>query len=209
MVTRLPKGPSPSSSIESNATWGQNGLVPHVGDQCLRDLAWIRDDFHRLVVGAAAADLDRDSEGTRWTNRELLFHMWFGQRITRAVVVMMGVTSRLPWGLDMAFARALAAATWPYNWINYVGAVGGARTVGLRRARRWMSADTDWLLRWADLASERDMNRGMAVPEAWDPYFAPRMSRVDFLGWAPKHYRHHRAQLTLPDLPAAEPSPDS
>ena len=135
--------------------------------------------------------------------------MWFGQRITRAVVVLMGVTSRLPWRLDVAFARALTAATRPYNWINYVGAVGGARTVGLRRAQRWMTADTDWIFRWATLASAGDVNRGMAVPQAWDPYFAPWMSRADVLAWAPKHYRHHRAQLTLPGLPAAEPIPDA
>lgn len=187
----------------------QNGLVPHVDDQCLRDVAWIRDDFDQLVAGAAPADLDRASDGTRWTNRELLFHMWFGQRITRAIIVLMGLTSRLPRRFDAAFAWVLRAATTPYNWTNYVGAVGGARVVGLRRARRWMRADTDWILRWATRASQRDVSRGMAVPVAWDPYFAPWMSRADVLAWAPKHYRHHRAQLTLPDLPAAETSPDA
>jgi hypothetical protein len=135
--------------------------------------------------------------------------MWFRQRITRAVIVLMGVTSRPPWRLDVAFARALTAVTAPYNWVNYVGAVGGARTAGLRRAQRWMSADTDWLMRWATRASERDVNRGMAVPAAWDPYFAPWMSRADVLAWAPKHYLHHRGQLTLPDLPAVEASPDA
>lgn len=76
--------------------------MPHVNDHCLRDLAWIRDNFDQLVAGAAAADLDWASDGTRRTNRELLFHMWFGQRITRAVVVLMGVKSRLPWHLDAA-----------------------------------------------------------------------------------------------------------
>ena len=30
-----------------------------------------------------------------------------------------------------------------------------------------------------------------------DPYFTAWMSRSDLLAWAPKHYRHHRAQLTL------------
>ena len=183
--------------------------MAHVDDECLRELARIRDDFERLVAGATGADLDRASDGTRWTNRELLFHMWFGQRITRAVVILMAVTSRLPRGFGTVFARALTAATTPHHWINYIGAVGGARTVGLRRAERWMNADTDWLLRWAASTSARDLNRGMAVPAAWDPYFAPWMSRADVLAWAPKHYRHHRAQLTLPDVPAVEASPDA
>lgn len=182
--------------------------MPGIDDQCLRELAWIRDDFEMLVGPAAPADLDKASMGTRWTNRELLFHMWFGQRITRAVILLMSVTSRLPRGVGTAFARVLTAATTPYNWINYMGAVGGARTVGLRRAQRWMNADTDWLLQWAASASEADVNRGMVVPTTWDPYFAPWMSRADVLAWAPTHYRHHRAQLTLRDLPAEEAPPE-
>lgn len=183
--------------------------MPEIDDTCLRELAWIRDDFEMLVDRAAPAELDQASNGTRWTNRELLFHMWFGHRIARAVVVLMGVTSRLPRGIGTAFARALTTATTPYNWINYIGAVGGARTVGLHRAERWMKADTDWLLRWAASASTRDVKRGMAVPAAWDPYFAPWMTRADVLAWAPRHYRHHRGQLTLPDLPATEVSDDA
>jgi hypothetical protein len=177
--------------------------VRGVDDECLKDLAWIRYDFDRVVEDARARDLDRVSDGTRWTNRELLFHMWFGQRLTRALVILMAVTSRLPLGFGTVFARALTSATTPYNWINYIGAVGGARTAGLGRAQRWMNADTEWLLRWAAGASERDAHRGMAVPVTWDPYFGPWMSRADVLAWAPKHYRHHRAQLTLPDLPTA------
>jgi hypothetical protein len=121
----------------------------------------------------------------------------------------MAVTSRLPLRSDVAFAWVLTAATAPYTWINYVAAVGGARLVGLRRARRWMSADTDCLLRWAARAAQSDLSRGMAVPEGWDPYFTHWMSRVDVLTWAPKHYRHHRAQLTLPDLPAMEALPNA
>jgi hypothetical protein len=60
-----------------------------------------------------------------------------------------------------------------------------------------MAHDTAALLRWADAASDDDLARGMSVPAAWDPYFTPWMSRRDVLEWAPKHYRHHRAQLTM------------
>lgn len=63
-----------------------------------------------------------------------------------------------------------------------------------------MHHDTNSILRWADQASTEDLSRGMSVPPSWDPYFLAWMSRTDLLEWAPKHYRHHRAQLTL-DLP--------
>ena len=57
--------------------------------------------------------------------------------------------------------------------------------------------DEETIVRWADAASEEELARGMSVPAGWDPYFAPWMSRRDLLEWAPKHYRHHRAQLTI------------
>lgn len=60
-----------------------------------------------------------------------------------------------------------------------------------------MHRDTDAVLRWADNASDQDLDRGMAVPPDWDPHFTEWMSQRDFLQWAPQHYRHHRARLTL------------
>jgi hypothetical protein len=160
-------------------------------------LEWIRDDYVALVRSAAPADLDAPSEGTRWTNRELLFHMWFGQRIARALIPVMGAFSRLPPAASRAYAGLLATLTGPYDWVNYVGAAAGARTAGLDRAQRWMVADTAWLLRWGDRSSDADLSRGMSVPPGWDPYFTAWMSRADVIDWLPLHYRHHRAQLTL------------
>lgn len=160
-------------------------------------LAWVRDDYDVLVRGAGPADLQASTLGTRWTNRELLFHMWFGQRITRVILPVAGGFSRLPVVVGRRFAGLLTAATGPYTWINYVAGVGGARVVSLERTCRWMRRDTGAVLRWADSASDRDLDRGMAVPPGWDPYLKEWMSRRDILEWAPRHYRHHRAQLTL------------
>lgn len=91
----------------------------------------------------------------------------------------------------------MTVATRPYQWINYAASAAAGRVVPLQTTRRWMKRDTDWLLRWVDRATAADLARGMAVPQSWDPYFMPWMSRADLLAWAPKHYRHHRAQLTL------------
>ena len=68
-----------------------------------------------------------------------------------------------------------------------------------------MVGDTNWLIHWGDRATAADLARGMSVPPGWDPYFAAWMSRADLLAWAPKHYRHHRAQLTL-ECHEAEPA---
>ncbi|HET7802300.1 MAG TPA: DinB family protein [Humibacillus xanthopallidus] len=160
-------------------------------------LEWIRDDYVALVRSAAPCELLAPSDGTKWTNRELLFHMWFGQRIARALIPVMGAFSQVPPSVSQAYAGMLSAATRPYTWVNYAAAVGGARAAGLERAERWMIADTAWLLRWAGRASDADLARGMSVPPGWDPYFTPWMSRADVMDWLPKHYQHHRAQLTL------------
>lgn len=56
-----------------------------------------------------------------------------------------------------------------------------------------MTADTDWIIRWATLASEGDVDRGMAVPPAWDPYFA--------LGWADQTFSPgHRSTTAITAL---------
>ena len=87
-------------------------------------LEWIRDDYCRIVEAARSPELDGPSDGTKWTNRELLFHMWFGQRIARAMVPVMGGFSHLPPAASRAYAALLTAATRPYEWVNYAGSVG-------------------------------------------------------------------------------------
>lgn len=161
------------------------------------ELEWLREDFDRLIAGAADARLDARTIGTRWTNREMLFHLWFGQRIARVFIPLIGGFSRLPPGASRAWARLLAAAGRPYGWINYAASAAGGRVVPLRLIQGWMRRDTSWLIGWADGATPAELGRGMSVPENWDPYFQPWMNRADVLRWAPRHYRHHRAQLTL------------
>lgn len=169
-----------------------------MSEETLAGLRWIRDDYSHVVASAGPADLEGPSDGTRWTNGQLLFHMWFGQRIARVFVPLFGVLGRLPRPLGVGYARLLSALTRPYNWVNFVAPVGGARLVGPHRTDRWMRADTDWLLRWATAASDKKLGLTAHVPAEWDPYFSSSMSRADILDWAPKHYRHHRNQLTLP-----------
>lgn len=187
-----------TNRIACGATGAHTGLVSST-PAVRAALAWVRDDF-MCLSNATGPLLNQPTHGTKWTNRELLFHLWFGQRVARVLMRIIGVLSRLPPGSSLAWARLLTAATRPYEWINYAASAAGGRVVPLRVTRSLMRRDTRALLRWADRASAADLARGMSVPASWDPYFSPWMSRAHVLAWAPKHYRHHRAQLTLGGL---------
>ena len=63
-----------------------------------------RHDFRRLAADATPADLRRPSDGTRWTNQQLLFHMLFGYLIVRALLVLVRVFGLLPEGASKAFS---------------------------------------------------------------------------------------------------------
>ncbi|WP_460835271.1 DinB family protein [Nocardioides hungaricus] len=52
-----------------------------------RELERVRADFHHLVVSATSADLRRRTNGTRWTNGQMLWHMAFGGSSQLSVVV--------------------------------------------------------------------------------------------------------------------------
>ena len=156
-----------------------------------------RDDFHRLVDGATTAELRRRSNGTKWTNDQLLFHMLFGYLIVRTLLWLVRGFSMLPEGYSLRFAQALNAGTRPFHVINYLGSLGGARVLGHRGMERVMDQVTAGLIRTVERASEKQLARGMHFPVDWDPYFRDFMTVQDVLHYATQHYQHHRRQLTL------------
>jgi hypothetical protein len=164
-------------------------------------LLWIAEDFGRIVSTVRPAELDGPTLGTRWTNHQLLFHMVLGQNIALTSIPLFGAFSRLPPGASRAWSAVLEAGSGPYDWVNWAGAVAGARLMGTGAMARMMDRTTRTILGWYDRAGAEDLARGMSVPPSWDPYFSEWMDRRDILEWAPKHYRHHRAQLTLGTLP--------
>ena len=92
-----------------------------------------RADFRRLVSDATPADLRRPSDGTRWTNQQLLFHMLFGYLIVRALLILARIFGLLPDAASRAFARLLDSAQRPFHLINYLGSRAGARLIPPRR----------------------------------------------------------------------------
>ena len=156
-----------------------------------------RQDFHGLVDGATTAELRKRSDGTRWTNGQLLFHMLFGYMIVRALLWFVRGFSILPANYSRGFARALNGATRPFHLINYLGSLGGARILGYGGMERVMDNVTESLIRTLDQDSEKQLARGMHFPVGWDPYFSDYMTVQDVLHYATQHYQHHRRQLTL------------
>ncbi|WP_369046195.1 DinB family protein [Sinomonas sp. P10A9] len=164
-------------------------------------LLWIADDFTRIVDGLDPAELGSPTRGTRWTNRQLLFHLVLGQKITGASIPLIGTFARMPPGVSRSWSRLLEACSRPYNWINWAGSAAAGQLLTPAMMRGMMDRTTRAILSWYDRAEDEALTRGMSMPRSWDPYFEPWMSRRDVLEWAPKHYRHHRAQLTLTTLP--------
>ena len=166
---------------------------PAISDEIRR----ARDDFHRLVDNATTADLRKRSNGTKWTNDQLLFHMLFGYMLVRNLLWLVRGFSRLPPQTSRRFARALNAATRPFHVINYLGSLGGARVLGHSGMERVMDRVTSSLIHTVETATDKQLERGMHFPVGWDPYFRDFMTVQDVLHYATQHYDHHRRQLTL------------
>lgn len=84
--------------------------------------------FHRLVDGASRDGLRRPSAGTRWTTKQLLFHMLLGYLILRALRLLVLAFGRLPDGASRGYARLLNAGTRTFDAVNYLGSQDSAAT---------------------------------------------------------------------------------
>ncbi|MFC7496816.1 MULTISPECIES: DinB family protein [unclassified Nocardioides] len=156
-----------------------------------------RADFRRLVDGATTAELRGRTDGTRWTNDQLLFHMLFGYLLVRTLLWVVRGFARLPDAYSRLFAAGLNAASRPFHVVNYLGSLGGARILGHAGMERVMDHVSDDLVRTLERSSENQLARGMHFPVGWDPYFRDFMTIQDVLHYATQHYQHHRRQLTL------------
>lgn len=154
-----------------------------------------RRTFHDLVAHASSDDLRRRSNGTRWTNRQLLWHMVFGYLIVRTLLPLVGTLGRLGW--SRRFAAALNAGRRPFHLINYLGSCGGGQLVKPIAMAKLLDHTINVLKRTLLTARPVDLALTMHFPTAWDPYFAPEMSVQDVYHYGTQHFDHHQRQLTL------------
>ena len=152
-------------------------------------------EFHKLISRASVRDLRRRSNGTRWTNRQLLFHMVFGYLIVRTLLPLVHGLGRL--GHSRGFAASLNAGRHPFHLINYLGSCGGGQVLSTHAMAALLDRTIQALHR--SLADETAQSLALAMhfPTAWDPYFKPTMSVLDVYHFATQHFDHHRQQLTL------------
>src|SRR6266702_1875803 len=97
-----------------------------------------RSEFHSLVAGATPDDLQRKSDGTEWTNRQLLFHMLFGYLITLNLRVIVRLMSRAPDRVQRGFAGLLDATARAVLRIESWGSWCGETFVSPGRADAWL-----------------------------------------------------------------------
>jgi DinB superfamily len=179
-------------------------------EEIANELRVVRDDFHLLLDGATSAGLRGATNGTRWTNEQLLFHMLFGYLLVWNLLWLVKAFGRVPRSWSRGFAAMLDAATRPFHVINYVGSLGGARLLGRARMERLMDRVIDSLVESVNRASRAQLDRGMHFPGGWDPYFRDYVTVREVYHYATQHYRHHRNQLTLANaVPESLPDPQA
>ncbi|MCX5527326.1 DinB family protein [Streptomyces bobili] len=158
-----------------------------------------RRTFHQLLEAASATDLASPTSGTKWTNKQLLWHMLFGYMVVRALLVLVRVFGRLPRGVSKVFARVLNAGTVPFDWVNYAGPCGAVKVYGSRRMAAAFDHVTASLQRRLASESEAGLARGMHYPVRWDPFFKDFMTLADIYRYPTQHFDFHLRQLTLDD----------
>ena len=177
---------------------GGNGTVGPVDrDAIAADLDRCRGDLLALLDGATPAQLRAPSDGTRWTNEQLLFHMVFGFLVVRRLLPLVRIMSVAPGWVDRGFAALLDAARVPFHWVNYAGSCGGALVFDHRRMGHLCDRTIESLVASLRHEPEERLGRGMRFPPSWDPYFQPRMTLAAVYAYPVLHYEHHRRQLTL------------
>jgi len=153
--------------------------------------------FHQLLDSATVADLRRSSNGTRWNNGQLLFHMYFGYLIVVRLRLLVLFFARLPDAFSRGFARTLDVATGPFHVINFVASVAGSRVFGYLGLANHFDRVIGSLLRHLETEDESDLARGMHYPTSWDPYFRDYMTLADLYRYPTQHFEHHSRQLSL------------
>lgn len=151
--------------------------------------------FESLTAAATPAELRRKANDTRWTNRQLLFHMVFGYLIVRTLMPLVHTLGRV--GASRRFAATLNAGRSPFHLINYLGSCAGAVIVTPNAMVRLMNRTITALQRRLAAEPEHDLSLTMHFPTGWDPYFQPAMTVLDVYHYGTQHFDHHRNQLTL------------
>ena len=163
----------------------------------LEELEVARSTFGQLVAGMTAEDLERPTNGTKWTNREMLFHILLGYLLVRALIPMVKGFGHLPRPVSRWFAATLNAGTGAFHPVNYLGSRAAGRAMSPRSMQRRFDRVTRGLARRLARESERSLDTGMCFPTRWDPFFEPYLTLRELYHYPTQHFEFHRRQLAL------------
>ena len=166
-------------------------------DQIHDELRQRRETFHTILASSTAGELRRPSNGTRWNNQELLFHMLFGYMVVVVLLRMVKVLGLLPRTVSKAFALLLNASTRPFNAINYWGSRLAAVYYNDRRMGAKFDRVAASLANALDRTRDASLRRGMHYPTRWDPFFKEYMTLADVFHYPTQHFDFHQRQLEL------------
>jgi hypothetical protein len=161
------------------------------------ELERARAAFHHLVEPASREALGRRTDGTKWTNEQLLFHMLFGYLVVLRLLPLVRLFGRLPVKWSRVFAASLNRVTRPYDRINYLGSCGGALALRGPRLLRRFDRTIEALHEKLDGETPETLSRQMHFPVRWDPFFEDTMTLLDVYHFGTQHFEFHARQLTL------------
>ncbi|MFJ8963244.1 DinB family protein [Lentzea sp. NPDC102401] len=161
------------------------------------DLERTRTAFCALLDSAARDELRRRTNGTRWTNRQLLFHMLLGFLIMRALLALARIMARLPGWVGRGWARLLDAGTKPFDAANFVGSWLGGSLMPRRAMIVLCDRTIAAMHRRLERENDSSLATGMPYPTRWDPYFQDFMTLADLYRFPVQHFDFHREQLSL------------
>lgn len=143
-------------------------------------------EFAALVDRAGPGDLRRPTDGTRWTNQQLLLHMLFGYLIVRTLLGLVRMFGRLPDSCSRVFAAGLNAGTRPFHAVNYLVRGGALVFRGPRLVAKFDRVIAS-LHRRLDAETDAALGRVMQFPTRWDPFFTDRMSLANVYHYGTQH----------------------
>lgn len=159
-------------------------------------------ELEAFLAQATDAELRAPSNGTRWTNEELLFHMVFGYMVARRLLPLVKGFGHLPPAVSQVFAGVLNAGLRPFDWVNYWGSRAASRVYNRHRMARKLRRLTTKLAARLNAESPATLDLSMAFPTRWDPFFRSTMTVAELYAYPTDHFDFHARQLSLASYPS-------
>ena len=124
-------------------------------------------------------------------------HILFAFIILSALIPLIKFFNRLPKSVSKVFADFLNFITPLFNFVNAIGARGGAKVFTGKRLKSKTETVFSTLLNSVASIKESDWQKGMYYPTKWDGLFDEYMTMEKLFRYPTKHFKFHLKQLTF------------